>query len=258
MQALIFNRKFLWLSLVLTLIFGSLVVLQDLYHSENSVSVMVNEYVADFSNDQALIGAAHNVFIAKVLRIKGSENRGFGPETQVEVEVVDNIKGNLRGVVTVNQEGGYEKGVLYVVADDASGISKKPQEYLLQPGSTYLLATRYSAQNNWYTLISYPSAKQLVTHDPVDSEADLKSQANHDARVQALKSEYANEILLDADVKHNNALNSYVSVQAAGPDVPDATVVLHQTQVAAAAQAEVSTEKTSAGEGSAEPLQSGQ
>jgi hypothetical protein len=65
-------------------------------------------YVADFRDDKILMGASHNVFIARVTREVGTKGHEFGPETQFEVEVIENIKGDLSGTVIVNQQGGYE------------------------------------------------------------------------------------------------------------------------------------------------------
>ncbi len=163
---------------------------------------------ADFSDDNVLIGASHSVFVGKVVRVIGTQDRGFGPETQDEVAVVANIKGNLQGYITVNQEGGYENGVLYVIGGD--GASDK---YLLQQGSTYLFATRYNPLRNWYTIIAHPAGLKLITSDPSGRTADLAAVANADSRVQALRNAYPHEVLLEADIAHGNTLNSYDSLQ---------------------------------------------
>jgi len=177
------------------------------------------QYVADFSNDKVLVGASHNIFIGKVVQSLGSKDLGNGPETQYSVEVIDNIKGNLQGNVTVDQEGGYVNGILYVIGDDASLPQKDDTNYLLQPGATYLLATRYNQKENWYTLNSYPTASKLLSSDSTMDYGQLKTLAEQDQRVQQLKVAYPNEILLDADVQHNNALNSYKSLSVRTIDV---------------------------------------
>jgi len=173
------------------------------------------QYAADFSDDKVLIGSSHNVFIGKVVRQIGNKERGISPETQFEVAVIDNIKGDLHGTVTVDQQGGYKDGTLYVVGDDMISLSPDGNGYLLQPGSTYLFATRYNPTENWYTLNSYPTAIKLLSADGNASDVSLKARAESDPRVQQLKAAYPHEILIDADVAHHNTRNSYVSVQAA-------------------------------------------
>jgi hypothetical protein len=144
----------------------------------------------------------------------GNKNRGIGPETQFQVQVISNIKGDLSGNVEVDQQGGYENGVLYVVGDgNGSGDVVSPvraeNSYLLQSGSTYLFATRYNPQENWYTLNPYPTASKLLSADSALSSLALQNLASSDTRVQQLKAAYPNEISLSADVAHNNAINNY-------------------------------------------------
>jgi hypothetical protein len=176
---------------------------------QNKIQYIDLQYAADFSDDKVLVGASHNIFIGKVVKQAGTQERGIGPETQFEVEVIDNIKGSLKGSVTIDQEGGYKNGVLYVVKDDTSTKSDNP--YLLQPGSTYLLTTRYNEKEGWYTINPYPTADKLLSSSVTDVD-QLKALAAKDSRVQALQVAYKNEIPLREDVKAGNALNSYQSV----------------------------------------------
>jgi hypothetical protein len=187
--------------------------------SKEHVKIIKPSYAADFSNDKALVGASHNIFAGKVMKQIGTKERGIGPETQFSVEVIDNIKGDLSGIVTLNQEGGYRDGVLYIVGGDENSDdsdilapSHNKETYLLQAGSTYLFATRYNKEENWYTLNSYPAAKKLLSSDVNMSKAALKDLAEDNWRVKALKSVYPKEILLDADVKNSNTLNSFKSI----------------------------------------------
>jgi hypothetical protein len=159
--------------------------------------------VADFTDDRALMGASHNVFVGKVLEQIGTKERGIGPETQFKVQVIENIKGELDGEVVVDQEGGYKNGILYIFGE---GDGKS---YLLQPGSTYLFATRYNKNENWYTLISHPAGKKVISSDGSMGQKQLKMTAQSDNRVIELKEAYKDEIPLDADVKNNNSLNNY-------------------------------------------------
>lgn len=180
---------------------------------------MALEYAADFSNDRILMGASHNVFVAKVIRQTGDRERRIGPETQFEVQIVLNIKGNLQGMVTLDQEGGYVNGVLYYIQD---GVP------LLKPGVTYLLATRYNPQENWYTLNPSISGSQFIIDDPNLSIPKLQSMAENDMRVKELEAAYPNEILLDADIKNDNTLNSYASLHGGLPSSSPTTTTSTQ------------------------------
>lgn len=173
------------------------------------------QYAADFSNDAILMGASHNVFIGKVLAQTGAKERGIGPETQFSVRVISNIKGNLAGVITVDQQGGMKNNFLYIVQDDNLPTPTSNEDtYMLKPGSTYLLATRYNNKENWYTLNPYPTASKLLNTSPTLTDNELSDLANSDARVQALKAAYPKEVLLEADVTHMNARNSFSSIHA--------------------------------------------
>lgn len=179
-------------------------------------------YPANYADDRVLVGASHNVFVGKIVAQTGSIERGAGPETQFAVQVISNIKGNLQGTVTVDQQGGYKNGVLYVVGNsDVFGGSAG--RYLLQIGSTYLLATRYNPTSNWYTLNPFPSASKLISADPSQANAQLQVLAANDPRVLRLQVAYSNEVLLPADIAKNNTLNSYRSTHPVGVSAPIAS-----------------------------------
>lgn len=183
----------------------SCLVLQD--KKEFTVRTLEPVYSVDLSDKRKLVGMSHNVFVGTVKKQLGAKTRGLGPETQFEVEVLENIKGDLKGQVTVNQQGGYQDGTLYVMEGDS--FSKGgTEEGLLDIGGTYLFATRYSEKENWYTIISYPGANKYIGDGTLADEQFHKIiEANE--MVQELTAAYPNEILSDADVKHGNIRNSY-------------------------------------------------
>jgi len=162
-------------------------------------------YPADFSNNQILMGASHNVFIGKVLAQVGTNDFMGDPATQFSVQIIDNIKGDLNNTVVVNQSGGYKDGVLYVM--DEGGA-------LLQPGATYLLATRYDTDAHYYTLNPHENASKLVSTDNALSIAALRTLIAKDPKVRALQVAYPNEELLQADVYHANIRNNFKSLSA--------------------------------------------
>ncbi|MEK7183878.1 MAG: hypothetical protein AAB776_04580 [Patescibacteria group bacterium] len=166
---------------------------------------ITTEWLANSDDDRVLVGAAHNVFVGKVVRKVANKNTDIGPFTQFEVAIVTNIKGDFSGNVMIQQQGGYREGVLYVVEGDP----------LLQPGSTYLFASRTGQEGDetWNVINGYPGSRKLISDDPNLGPAALLSIANSDTRIAELRTAYPNEILLDADVAHDNTPNSYQSLQ---------------------------------------------
>lgn len=177
------------------------------------VKTVQAEYVADFSDDRALVGAAHNVFVGTVVKQTDVDTRNFPPRTQYEVQVVESIKGSLTGAVVVNQNAAYKDGVMYVLSDDVIIADKEKKNYLLEPGVTYLFTTRYNPERNWHNMNLYPGSYVAISTANLPSE-QLKTLINTNKRVTELKAAYQDEILLNADIKNNNALNSYRSTQA--------------------------------------------
>jgi hypothetical protein len=202
--------------LIPILLVGIVALVAILTHSEISSKVTIvlahATYPADFSDDRVLVGAAHNVFVGKVAEQIGTKERGIGPETQFEVEIIENIKGELERTVIVNQQGGYKDGKLYLMEGDTLTFGND-EESLLQIGSTYLFSTRYNENKDWYTLMSYPTANKVLTDDKRKISAELKTLAERDSRVQELKDAYPRERHLKADIENNNLRNSYDSRQ---------------------------------------------
>lgn len=164
-------------------------------------------YAANFSDDRVLMGASHNVFVGKVLKQIGVKERGIGPETQFAVLIISNIKGNLNGIVKVDQQGGYEGKILYIIKNDLSGQGEVAS--LLHEGNTYLLATRYNAREGWYTLNSFPTASKLITDNGSLNLPHIASLVASDPRVKQLIAAYPSEIAFPPDILHNSARNSY-------------------------------------------------
>lgn len=117
--------------------------------------------VADFSNDKILVGSSNNVFIGDVVREKGNKSLDGSPETQFTVKVIENLKGNLEGDVTVNQFGGYD--------EDESGnkvLLLYNNDELLEEGEKYLFATRHLESEDWHTVINtYGTVKIDDSHE---------------------------------------------------------------------------------------------
>ena len=183
-------------------------------------------YPVNYSDDVILMGASHNVFIGKVVSITGNSEFVGNPATQFSVQVIRNIKGDLKGNVTVNQEGGFKNEVLYQIEENK----------LLVVGNTYLLSTRYNPEDNSYTLNPHENASKLLSTDLSLSMTDLQTIADKDTKVNTLKSAYPKEVLLDADVKQNNARESFQSL------APEAKATAAASAEAAKASLESSTQ----------------
>jgi hypothetical protein len=172
----------------------------------------------DYRDNTILLGDSHNVFVGKVLGIVGTRPAIAGeiasaPSVQYAVSVILNIKGNVKGTITVNQF--------------------KITSPLVDVGSTYVFAARYNTKENWYISTIYPYDYQLLTADQGLSEADLKTLAENSGKVKALQAAYPNEHL-GSDVRDNTTWNSYASrhYDASGQLIDD-TVVLHEKYMAA-------------------------
>lgn len=179
----------------------------------NDIMISRNIYSFDVENSGALIGAANNAFIGKVVRkIPDSKMLSAFPETQYEVEVIENIKGNLNGTVTVNQEGGIIDGTLYASEDSDIKTSSGATEFLLTEGSTYFFATRFLESENWHTVIGHRTARELISEIPTATAQEILKFSYTNERVQEIAEAYTKEIPLEADVISGNVANAYTSL----------------------------------------------
>ncbi|MBI5733217.1 hypothetical protein HY967_04715 [Candidatus Jorgensenbacteria bacterium] len=171
------------------------------------------EFAANFADDRILLGGSHNVFVAKIIKQIGNKTQGSTPKTQFEAEVISNIKGHLQGKVIVDQFGGYRDGILYVFIEDIPVVSDAPGAgYLLQPGSTYLLATRSKADDDWHVVNSFPNVTTLISQNQNLTTTQLKTLSENNPKARQLLQAYPNEILLNIDISRNNTRNSYQSL----------------------------------------------
>ncbi len=120
-------------------------------------------FAFDVNDERQLVGSASNVFLGRVDRQVGNEELQIAddPEsnigqTQFSVEVLDNIKGDLAGTVTVSQKGGYQE----YVADRGPQKGERVRELvqfeddpLLEPGQEVLFVTNYDPENDWYYIV---------------------------------------------------------------------------------------------------------
>ncbi len=117
---------------------------------------------------------------------------------------------------------GYEEGVLYLVHGDEIGfVDEEDGDVseisgfigMLEPGTTYILATRYDEKNGWHTLITHPNGiTPLSQNTGLGGDSNVFIEDDND-RIVALREAYKDEILLDVDVANDNARNSYASLR---------------------------------------------
>ena len=199
----------------------------------NSALFIHPVYPADPSDSKVLMGAAHNVFAGRVIEQSGNKETEIGPRTQYQVEVIDNLKGELKGTVVLDMLGGYDKDARLIMIEE-----NDPKTFLLQVGTTYLFATRYNEQEKWYTLIAHPNARKIISIDPKASAADLKTLAESDEKFKTWEVAYPSEILDKADVANNNTKNNFQSL------APEAKATAEARAEAAKASLESSAQTT--------------
>jgi len=140
----ILTRKTGVVSLILVTLLASYFVLTNRNpFSPDKTVYATPTYETDISDDRKLSGIAQNVFIGEVKAQVGTKKLNAFPESQFEVEVIQNIKGSLTGTVTVNQQGGFSGNTLMLMQGDK----------MIEVGKTYLFATLQNTEQNWYTLI---------------------------------------------------------------------------------------------------------
>lgn len=106
------------------------------------------DFVADFSDPRRAAGAAHNVFVGRVMRQGETVATPFVPRTMFTVQVLENIKGSLPGAVQVRQDGGFDA--------DEQALILVQNDPLLEVGRTYLFATYHPPGADWHApLVGY-------------------------------------------------------------------------------------------------------
>lgn len=139
-------------------------------------------YPIDMEDQRQLAGLVDTIFVGNVEEQIGSKSRTGIPEQQFRVTVIETLKGDVKGEVTVNQQGGLgEDGTVFLVDGDE----------IIKPGQAYLFATKISKTDGWYTLapnvgdipLGSASGDQLGRSNLVDSP-----------EVQKMRDSISNEI----------------------------------------------------------------
>ncbi len=118
--------------------------------NKGAVSYIIYDFVLDFSDYKNVLWFADNVFVGKVIKTNWTHNNLWDPETSFEVDVLYNIKWNLKWSISTVFEWGYENWILII-----------PEwTKLLEEWNTYLLVTMWdmhkiSSHENWSYFIHY-------------------------------------------------------------------------------------------------------
>lgn len=136
------------------------------------IQTVQTSHAFDVTDPQRLVGWADNVFVGKVVKMSGTSDERGMLETQFKVEVAENIKGELQGEVTVNQQGGYEGKNLILVENDQ----------LLKEGESYLFVSRKNEEQDWHTVV------------PVYGDIMIESEAHKEKMLNKYKKAYQEEI----------------------------------------------------------------
>lgn len=175
-------------------------------------NVTSSMWIGDLETYEGTVKVTSNIFVGKVIKQAGSQADDIVPETQFEVEVIDNIKGNLQGNIVVSQEGGYKNGVLYRSSDDITATADKPtqgkDDGLMKEGETYLFVTIFDEIGKWYDVIPHSNGTKLLSKDKNLDKAAMKDLYEKDERYIKLKEAYEKGKSTDASVKKDNTENS--------------------------------------------------
>jgi len=175
-------------------------------------NVINSQWGQELDSYEGTVEAASNVFVGKVVKQVGERARFEEPETQFEVEVISNIKGNLQGVAVVSQTGGYKNGILYRTSDDMTIVTDNPvkdkDNGLMKEGETYLFVTRYSEMGNWYSIYTHPYGTKLLSKDKNLDKVAIKNLYENDERFIKLKEAYDRDISQDTDVEKHSEENN--------------------------------------------------
>ncbi len=179
----------------LVFLLGGMVGIQALVNKESASDIPVihshTTLIADFHDKRTLVGASHHVFTGTVMKQVGTKQRGSLPETQFTVQVIENIKGTLPKIVTVNQQGG-----LFEKDGDVSLILVNGDSQLI-PGESYLFATRYLAEENWHAV--FPNFGDIKIEGNVAYEKGSGGNATSKNELLAeFRNALANEIVPEA------------------------------------------------------------
>ncbi|SDW33652.1 hypothetical protein SAMN05444487_102276 [Marininema mesophilum] len=132
----------------------------------------------DLSDPKKRVGWADNVFVGEVISKKGTKKfLRDTPETQFNVKVIENIKGELSGEVVVNQLGGYDGEERVLVAGDE----------MIKESETYMFVVKYEDEHSFYNIATQ------YGHTKIDNQGEK------DKLIKEYKTAFKNQVPFKID-----------------------------------------------------------
>ncbi|WP_067990909.1 hypothetical protein [Nocardia pseudobrasiliensis] len=151
---------------------------------------MEPSWAFDPGDQRQLAGWADAIFVGTVVEKSGTDTRmSTLPETQFRVTMIKALKGELPDSVTVNQQGGYVtgKGELVLVDNDP----------LISAGKSYLFATRFLPEKNWYTVAPRIGDVELTPAELQAVQSSLRNRSTAEPEtLQRMRDSIAHQIPL--------------------------------------------------------------
>ena len=191
------KKSIAFLSLLAFSLFWAWVYIYD-QDTSNNIVYSQSKFVADFSDDTKVVGAADNIFIWEVLEELPSNNiwKNQLRITDFKVKVLHNIKWELVGNISVWQEAGYdEKWNLLIEIGDK----------LLESWDIYLFATRW--EENLINV--HGNGKHLLTVKNNKKLNDIKKIIKESKKIKNFREAYKNESEYEGDLKITSGKNTY-------------------------------------------------
>lgn len=137
----------------------------------------------------ALVKNSPNIFVGQVQARLDNKKVGEFESPAYQVRVLSNLKGNTANTVTVVVvDVGYRNNQTYITQGDMSSPSSKSlNDYLLNPGSTYLFTTRYSAAKDVYGIEFYGLDRTLLTNQSSLTGVQLNALLQNSSRASQIK-----------------------------------------------------------------------
>ena len=165
-----------------------------LSHQKPEVINASTSYVTDIHDPRKLSGFSSDIFIGEVIEKSGSQQTGVIPETRFEVQVIEGLKGNAAGKVTVNQQAGYDEDGNFFTIDG---------DQILVPGKIYLFATVYDPAHDRYTLVPNVGDVPLTVKEQISATGygNITYDETSQKIIEEMKKGIENEILFDPENK---------------------------------------------------------
>ena len=146
-------------------------------------SIYDAQYIMDFSQTKNLVEFADAIMVVKVEKEVWNEYLWSLPATQYSAKVLEAISGNVEENIIIEQEAGYENGILYISQWDAMRGKIEWNNGLLEIWWYYIIATKYNMDKKWYTIISHENGTKTLKKDKNTIAEEIKN----DTKIKEIK-----------------------------------------------------------------------